>query len=685
MKKIPMKKNKAGNIGRAIFVSMLLILSISSVALPVAGLPPKLIYGTAVKCNSDSADGCSVVVSASGYPDETTTVSSGAWSVDIGPDSGTEWPDSTSFTVTITCSGWSGSKSGSVSGTYTDVGQITLYPPDVVADAHGSYSGVVNDPIQFSGSASGGCGDYTWDWDFGDGSSHSSEQNPSHTYTSADDYTATLTVNDCCSLSDVDTASVHVDPPVTAEAGGPYSGTTDCSPVQFSGSASGGYAPYTWDWDFGDGSSHSSEQNPSHTYTSADDYTATLTVTDDNSNTDSDTAPVDIDDVGPLNADAGGPYTGTICSPVQFSGSVTGGCPSYSWDWDFGDGGSHSYVQNPSHQYSADGSYTVTLIVTDSFADTDSDTASVTISTSSVSANAHGPYYGIPGDTIQLSGSASGGCSPYSWDWDFGDGSSHSHQQNPSHSYAEGDYTATLTVTDDDGESDSDTTEVHVHVGVQADAGGPYSGAIGEVIPFSGSAVGGSPPYTFAWDLDDDGEYDDASGASASKSWDTPGVYAISLKATDSTQESGTNDTTVTVILSHPPNKPDRPSGKTGPDYRDSPHEYKSKTTDPDGDQVSYLFEWGDGTDSGWVGPVDSGEEVTVEKSWTKSEQGSYEIKVKAKDIHGVESEWSEPLPITVPKNKAINPFILLLERLMDRFPIMEQILQPIYDELAGF
>jgi|GEM_PF-6807120 len=55
---------------------------------------------------------------------------------------------------------------------------------------------------------------------------------------------------------------------------------------------------------------------------------------------------------------------------------------------------------------------------------------------------------------------------------------------------------------------------------------------------------------------------------------------------------------------------------------------------------------------------------------------------VKAKDVHGEESPWSDPLAISMPKNKAINPF---LERLIERFPILEQILQLLYDKLAGF
>jgi hypothetical protein len=83
------------------------------------------------------------------------------------------------------------------------------------------------------------------------------------------------------------------------------------------------------------------------------------------------------------------------------------------------------------------------------------------------------------------------------------------------------------------------------------------------------------------------------------------------------------------------------------------------------------------------LGPYNSGEECNASGIWF--EKGNYEIKVKAIDIHGAESEWSDPLAISMPKNKAINLFLLFLERLMERFPILEQILQPIYDKLAGF
>jgi len=97
---------------------------------------------------------------------------------------------------------------------------------------------------------------------------------------------------------------------------------------------------------------------------------------------------------------------------------------------------------------------------------------------------------------------------------------------------------------------------------------------------------------------------------------------------------------------------------------------------------VYYKWDWGDET-SDWIGAFSSGDTDNEFHLW--DEEGSYEIKVKAKDVTGTESPWSDPLVVSMPKNKAINPFILFLERLMERFPILEQILQPIYDKLTGF
>ena len=186
-------------------------------------------------------------------------------------------------------------------------------------------------------------------------------------------------------------------PPV-ADAGGPYAGTVG-SPVVFDASAStdtdGSIVSYAWD--FGDGNSGSGV-GPSHTYTVAATYTVTLTVTDDAGDTNSSSITVTISDGNtPPVADAGGPYAGTVGSPVVFDASAStdtdGSIVSYAWD--FGDGNSGSGV-GPSHTYTAATTYTVTLTVTDDAGDTNSSSITVTISdgnTPLVRINSGGPEY----------------------------------------------------------------------------------------------------------------------------------------------------------------------------------------------------------------------------------------------------------------------------------------------------
>ncbi len=115
---------------------------------------------------------------------------------------------------------------------------------------------------------------------------------------------------------------------------------------------------------------------------------------------------------------------------------------------------------------------------------------------------------------------------------------------------------------------------------------------------------------------------------------------------------------------SNPPTKPTIPQGNrkgtVGENYT-----YSTRSTDIDGDQISYLFNWGDGNESDWLGPYKSGEECRTSKVWTS--RGNYEIKVKAKDSYGMESSWSDPLSITMPY--LYYPKNQLLELLFHHFP----------------
>ena len=127
----------------------------------------------------------------------------------------------------------------------------------------------------------------------------------------------------------------------------------------------------------------------------------------------------------------------------------------------------------------------------------------------------------------------------------------------------------------------------------------------------------------------------------------------------------------------HPPEQPQRPSGKTPGDVG-STYLYSSSTTDVDGDQVLYMWDWGDGNFSDWLGPYGSGLTTSAQHSWTI--KGTYSVRVKAKDITGAESNWSEPLAVTMPCDYA--SVLFFLERFEERFPLVYQLFQEILSRL---
>jgi hypothetical protein len=120
-----------------------------------------------------------------------------------------------------------------------------------------------------------------------------------------------------------------------------------------------------------------------------------------------------------------------------------------------------------------------------------------------------------------------------------------------------------------------------------------------------------------------------------------------------------------TETTQQPPATPQRPSGTINGKIN-TEYTYTTTTTDPDGDSLYYMWNWGDGNISGWYGPYGSNIVANAAHIWTT--KGTYEIKVKARDEHGAESNWSEPLSATMPFSYTYHGFHFL-EILFERFP----------------
>jgi hypothetical protein len=130
-------------------------------------------------------------------------------------------------------------------------------------------------------------------------------------------------------------------------------------------------------------------------------------------------------------------------------------------------------------------------------------------------------------------------------------------------------------------------------------------------------------------------------------------------------------------LINGPPNEP-RITGKTNVKVGVE-HCWTFHSEDPNGDQIKYIIDWGDGAGT----ETDCYPSCTpVEVCHTYNDQGTFVIKAKAKECtqDGLESDWAERI-VNVPRNRAMNiPFLNFLQNFLENhpnlFPILRLFLQ---------
>jgi hypothetical protein len=110
-------------------------------------------------------------------------------------------------------------------------------------------------------------------------------------------------------------------------------------------------------------------------------------------------------------------------------------------------------------------------------------------------------------------------------------------------------YTVTLRVDDGRGGVDTDDATVTVNnVPPIADVGGPYIATTGITLTLVATSTDvPSDTLTYAWDLDDDGSFDDGAGQMVTHVWTTTGVYTVTVQVDDGDGGVVTDATTVHV------------------------------------------------------------------------------------------------------------------------------------------
>ncbi len=254
------------------------------------------------------------------------------------------------------------------------------------------------------------------------------------------------------------------------------------------------------------------------------------------------------------------PTSGHAPLNVSFTGSGTdsdGTIVGYSWN--FGDGGISS-SQNPSHNYSAAGTYTAVLTVRDNDGATGTRSVQVSVSAANqppVAQASANPASGHAPLNVSFTGSGTdsdGTIVGYSWN--FGDGGSAT-SQNPSHLYASaGTFTAVLTVRDNDGATGTRSVQISVSAAnqpptVTANAA-PTRGAPPLMVSFTGSAS--DPDGTVASYLWNFGDGNSASGPNSVHTYDSEGTYTATLTVAD--DDGATSIKSFTIRVNGAPSAP---------------------------------------------------------------------------------------------------------------------------------
>ena len=400
---------------------------------------------------------------------------------------------------------------------------VTVYPmPVAAATAPAVCNGT---PVVFSNnsSVSGGSISNIY-WNFDDGGS-SNLNSPSHLYGNDGTYNVLLMVTSDQGCIDSASVQVIIHPLPVAS----FTHTDACFNQQVqltdqSSVSSGSIS--SWMWNFGDGIT-ASTQNPFHNYTTPGSYPVILAVTSNNGCVDSSSATINVFGM-PVADFAGSNECAGVTSEFFNQSNIAGG-GTLQCLWDFGDG-TTSNLQNPQHNYTDPGVYTVSLVVSSQFGCSDSIAKAITIYNSPVADfTALSVCDESPVNFTDLSSSVSGVIS--SWDWNLGDGTT-SVSANPYHYYsAPGTYAVTLTVTSIFGCTGTVTDSIDIF-SLPEPVITANSNCIYDPVTFNNiTAAGDTATYQYAWTF---GDGQTSGQADPSHLYAAPGSYNVSLTMTNS-------------------------------------------------------------------------------------------------------------------------------------------------------
>jgi gliding motility-associated-like protein len=501
-------------------------------------------------------------------------------------------------------------------------------------------------PVNFTDiSQSNGGGMITeWFWNFGDplsGSDNTSTfQNPQHLFHTSGLHTVNLmvtTTNGCKSEVEI---TLNVSPAPQVE----FTDDHHCegAAVQFHPDLTivniGAIA--SWLWNFGDGFT-SNQQDAEHIYTTSGTYQVTLTITDTSGCSNSVSHQVLIIPKPTANFD----YALPNCSlsPTVFTNnSVAPYGYIVKWEWNFGDGFNTTVNfpanANVSHLFAAYGSYNVTLTVTTNDSCSNSITKTITVSPSPlanfgyVSACATGTVSFDDQSQIGSTGIIT------DWLWNFGDPGSGtgntSSMENPQHVYGSaGSYQVSLKVTSSTGCSNTIDKTVIIAAPPAVNFVS-IPGCINDSTQFTSSIfVNVAALTSWVWEFGDGGT---STEIDPYHIYNTAGTYTVMLTVTDT---AGCTNSVTHIAHITPP--PIAFFSSVAPACSNYPVQFNDNSTSPNGQIISWHWDFGDGSDTVVVAPANP--DITH----TFTTFGIFNVTLQVSTATGCEANYAQAIPIT--------------------------------------
>jgi gliding motility-associated-like protein len=292
-----------------------------------------------------------------------------------------------------------------------------------------------------------------WTWDFGDGSAPrvaTTNAPQTHTYANAGPYSINLQVENASGCKSIVFSTIIT---VASNPTANFNYGKACLPagaVQFTDASTisdGTQNLFSYSWNFGDGGT-SQAKNPAYNYSAAGPYLVSLKITSSAGCIDSIRKNVDSVYAQPQ-ARFNAPTEVCLGTTINFTDqSTTPNSTPTGWLWDFGDGSAPSTQQNPTHNYAAPGTYSVSLIITSAVGCVSAPEIKPVIINGLPVADFTPSSPTCVTKTITFNdGSTPNSGNLNKWTWNFGDGSATSSQPSPTHTYATtGTYSVTLQV-----------------------------------------------------------------------------------------------------------------------------------------------------------------------------------------------------------------------------------------------